>query len=62
MMSNIQLLNKAEVGKLTSLSNTTLWRMEGRGDFPKRKKISTNRVAWLQSEVEEWIASKMEVV
>jgi predicted DNA-binding transcriptional regulator AlpA len=30
------------------------------GDFPKPIRISANRMGWLESAVNDWIASKME--
>lgn len=44
-----------ELESLTGLSGTTIWRKEKGGTFPKRRKISMNSVAWLVSEVEEWM-------
>ena len=51
-------LGEAEVERITSLSRTTRWRLERRGLFPKRRSISANRVAWLQSEIRLWLLSK----
>ena len=55
-----QLIPQKKVMEMTSLSGTTIWRMEKTNSFPKRHKIGPNRVAWLQSEIEEWISSKVE--
>lgn len=35
-------------------------RLEKRGKFPKRIRVGENRVAWLQSEIERWIAERVE--
>ena len=51
-------LSKAVVDEMTDLSNVTRWRMEKRGDFPKRRQISPNRVAYLESEVTAWMKSR----
>ncbi len=48
----------AECEEISGLSRTTRWRMERRGDFPKRRQISPNRVAWLHSEVMEWLQAR----
>ena len=53
-----QFLRRREVQKRTSLSNSTIWRLESRGEFPRRRKISPGAVAWLQSEIEAWIAER----
>lgn len=57
----IELLSLPQVVAITSLSSTSIWREERAGRFPKRKQISPNRVAWLRSDVENWITSKLEV-
>ena len=50
-----KLLREPEVVKITGLSRTTLWRMEKDGNFPKRHKIGLRAVAWLQTDIEQWI-------
>lgn len=40
---------------MTNLSAVTIWRKERDCKFPKRRKISTARVAWVKKEVEAWI-------
>jgi prophage regulatory protein len=42
----------------TGLSRSTLWRLEKKGAFPKRHRISTNAVGWLEHEIEEWIQTR----
>ena len=51
-------LSKAVVDEMTGLSNVTRWRMEKRSEFPKRRQISPNRVAYLESEVVDWMESR----
>jgi prophage regulatory protein len=53
----IAILDESKVEKLTSLSRTTRWRMERRGEFPKRVRLSPGRVGWRQAEIEAWIRS-----
>lgn len=43
------------VTEMTGLSRSTLWRLERDGDFPARRQLGPNRVAWLASEVEAWL-------
>ena len=57
-MTANRLLSKATVDEMTGLSNVTRWRMEKRGEFPKRRQISPNRVAYLESEVIDWMDSR----
>jgi prophage regulatory protein len=51
-------LSKSDVQHITGLSHVTQWRMEKRGEFPKRRQISANRVAWLESEILSWMESR----
>ena len=46
-----RLIDIARVCQLTSLSRTTIWRLEGAGHFARRRQISPNRVGWLLSEI-----------
>ena len=54
-------VREPEVKHITGLSRVTRWRMERRGEFPRRRRISTNAVAWLESEIAEWMAERAEV-
>jgi len=51
-------LSKPDVLEITGLSHVTQWRMEKRGEFPKRRQISPGRVGWLESEVLEWMNTR----
>ena len=51
-------LRKPEVLELTGLSYSTIFRMERRGEFPKRRKLSSNIVAWRSDEITEWMLSR----
>jgi prophage regulatory protein len=53
-----KLLSSPTVGEISNLSNVTRWRMEKIGKFPKRRQISPNRVAYLESEILEWLKSR----
>lgn len=54
-------LREPEVARVTGLSRTTRWRMERCGEFPRRRTISRNAVAWLASEIETWMDERAEV-
>lgn len=43
-----------------TLSNTTLLRLEARGRFPRRVRIGGTTVAWLMSELNDWLAERAE--
>ena len=51
-------LGEAEVKRATNLSRTTRWRLEREGRFPRKRHLSANRIAWLRSEILEWIGSR----
>jgi prophage regulatory protein len=50
-----ELLKRKELVAMLGLCYTTIYNMEKAGKFPARRKVSRGRVAWLRSEVEDWI-------
>lgn len=52
-------IKRDELEQITSLKDPTLWREENAGRFPKRRKLTTNRVGWLESEVISWMQSRL---
>jgi len=42
-----------------TLSNVQLWRLERAGRFPRRVRMTSNRVYWLSAEVDAYIASRI---
>lgn len=59
-MKNLKIIRVKELCRLISVSPTTLWRMEKRGELPPRIKISTRAVGWRESDIEEWLESRSE--
>jgi prophage regulatory protein len=57
-MSNNRFLSNPKVNDMTGLSNVTRWRMEKRDEFPKRRQISPNRIAYLESEIIDWMETR----
>jgi|TARA_B100000902_G_C26719445_1_gene625867 prophage regulatory protein len=56
-----QLLRRKQVEELTSLSRSSIYRLMGKGLFPKSKGIlGGNIVIWVRKEVEEWIKEQVE--
>lgn len=53
----VRLLRLPEVVDITGLSYTTIWRREKEGEFPRRRRISGNIIAWRSDEIEEWVES-----
>ena len=51
-------LDIAEVKKRTGLSRATIYNYVGAGIFPRQRKLGPRRVAWLESDVDAWIAER----
>lgn len=48
-----------EVSKKCSLSRATIYKKIKEGGFPKQIKLSERSSGWLESEVNDWIISKV---
>lgn len=44
-----------ELDEIVPFSETTRWRQEKLGRFPRRFKISTRIVGWHRAEIEDWL-------
>jgi len=53
-----RIIRKPAMIDLTGLSNTTLWRLEKAGKFPKRITIGGKACGWLMSEFQQWLREK----
>lgn len=49
-----------EVDARVPYSRAHLYRLEDLGEFPKRKRIGANRVAWVRAEIEQWLSERLE--
>ena len=56
--SSERIIRSQEVKEMTSLSRTTIWRLERKGKFPARVALSEKNVGWRLSDVEEWIRNR----
>lgn len=45
---------------MTTLSQSTIYALAKRGEFPKQVRIGPNRVVWRRSEVVAWLEQKMQ--
>lgn len=54
----LRMLRADEVERMTGLSAVTIWRMEKRGDFPRRRTLVNQTVGWRSDEVQEWLESR----
>ncbi len=53
-----ELWNVRAVVAKTGLSRSTLYAYVADGLFPRQRRLGVRRVAWLASEVRDWIASR----
>jgi len=55
----MRILRIKEVIKKTSIGRTKLYEMMESGDFPGSIKLGAKSVGWVDTEVEEWIQSRI---
>ena len=56
-----KLLRLPEVLKRVPYSRSHLWRMEQKGQFPRRIALSPNRTVWLAAEIDQWMHERIAV-
>jgi len=55
-----KILRRAAVRQRTGLSDTTIWRYEREGKFPKRVVLSeTGLVGWFEDEIDQWVHERV---
>ncbi|HKK47408.1 MAG TPA: AlpA family phage regulatory protein [Balneolaceae bacterium] len=57
-MSTLKIIRPKQLAELLSVSTVTVWRMEKRRELPRRKKISSRTVGWLESDIKEWLDNR----
>ena len=55
----IRFLRLAEVLRRIPYSAPHIWRLEQAGKFPRRAHLGANRVAWVEAEIDQWIAERL---
>ncbi len=53
-----KIVRTAELTNILGLSRTTIWRLESRGHFPKRLRLTNRAVGWRHADIMQWLASK----
>ncbi len=53
-----RLLDQREVCERTTLHRNTIYKLELKGEFPKRRVVAGGKVVWRASEIAAWIASR----
>lgn len=56
-----QILKLPEVKSITSLSRSSVYRLITQGSFPKQIKLSERSSGWARSDVEKWLADRIEM-
>ena len=58
-IENRRLIRRKEVQEKTGLGASSIYAMMKQGKFPKAVNISERRVAWIESDVDLWIAERI---
>ncbi|WP_418114415.1 AlpA family transcriptional regulator [Vibrio scophthalmi] len=56
----IRLIRLQEVQAMTGLSRSSMYRFIERDEFPSQFSLGDRAVAWVESEVRDWIANRIE--
>lgn len=62
MTPNIKLIRLKDVIDTTGLARSTIYKYVDKGIFPKAVKLGSRSVAWVESEVQEWILASIKVI
>jgi prophage regulatory protein len=54
-----ELILAGEIAQRIPYSQNHLRRLEASGDFPRRIRIGANRVAWVRTEVNDWVDQRI---
>jgi prophage regulatory protein len=57
----VMILRRKQVEQRTGLSRSTINLRAAQGDFPKAVSLGARAVGWLESEVEEWLNSRVQL-
>mgnify|MGYP000418647628 FL=1 len=56
----MRMLSKRQLKELVLYSPQHIARLEAAGQFPLRVKLGNNRVGWVESEVLDWLQTKID--
>jgi len=60
MPASDTLLTIEEVGARVRLSKPTIYKEIRFGRFPRQLRLCANKVAWIEREIDEWVAARAE--
>jgi prophage regulatory protein len=58
--SFLQILRLPQVCKVTGLGRSMIYQLEAQQKFPHRVRIGVRAVGWVESEVQSWLAIRIE--
>jgi len=58
--SFLQILRLPQVCKVTGIGRSMIYQLEAEQRFPHRVRIGLRAVGWVESEVQAWLASRIE--
>lgn len=58
-IENLRLIRRKEVQAKTGLGASSIYALMKTGEFPQCLNLSERRVAWIESEVDQWIAQRI---
>ena len=58
-MSTHRLLKRSDITSNLGLSRSHMYALIQKGEFPKPIKLSERSSAWLESEVQDWVESRI---
>ena len=56
----IRMLRLPQVIDATGLGKTKIYELHAEGDFPMRVKITAHSVAWVEEQVQAWLAARVQ--
>ena len=57
----LSILRRKQVEKRTGLSRSTIYLRIQEGTFPRPINLGARAVGWLENEIEDWLAARMEI-
>lgn len=58
---SISILRRKQVEKRTGLSRSTIYLYMDEGLFPKPISLGPRAVGWLENEIQEWLAARIDI-
>jgi prophage regulatory protein len=56
-----RILRRPQLREIIPAHDTTVYRWERAGQFPRRVQLGTNSVGWFEDEVNQWLADRERV-